>query len=121
MSRSVRALAVPEGGFRRIAVLRLSSLGDVVLTLPVVHALRAAFPADALTRRRAVMADLYGPAADLAGDAACLDSLGVPVYVLYRDEDFTDVSPWAALDADSVRFERVYDAGGRRVYRKRAS
>jgi len=37
-------IAVPEGGFRRIAVLRLSSLGDVVLTLPVVQALRDAYP-----------------------------------------------------------------------------
>ncbi|MBI5711743.1 MAG: glycosyltransferase family 9 protein [Candidatus Eisenbacteria bacterium] len=34
----------PAGGFRRIAVLRLSSLGDVVLALPVVHALRRAWP-----------------------------------------------------------------------------
>ena len=41
-------IAVPEGGFRRIAVLRLSSLGDVVLTLPVVHALRAAYPGAAI-------------------------------------------------------------------------
>lgn len=40
-----RRIPIPAGGFRRIAVLRLSSLGDVVLTLPVVHALRAAFPA----------------------------------------------------------------------------
>jgi len=39
-----RALQVPESGFREIAILRLSSLGDVVLTLPAVHALRAAFP-----------------------------------------------------------------------------
>lgn len=38
-------IAVPAGGFRDIAILRLSSLGDVVLTLPVVHALRAAYPA----------------------------------------------------------------------------
>ena len=37
-------VAVPDGGFRNIAVLRLSSLGDVVLTLPVVHALHAAWP-----------------------------------------------------------------------------
>lgn len=44
MGRSRRRVAVPEGGFREIAVLRLSSLGDVVLTLPVVVALRAAFP-----------------------------------------------------------------------------
>ena len=36
---------VPPGGFRRIAVLRLSSLGDVILTLPAVRALGAAFPA----------------------------------------------------------------------------
>ncbi len=35
---------IPEGGFHRISVLRLSSLGDVVLTLPVVEALRAAYP-----------------------------------------------------------------------------
>ena len=38
------SIAIPEGGFRRIAVLRLSSLGDVILALPAVHALRAAFP-----------------------------------------------------------------------------
>ncbi len=42
MSR--RRVAIPVGGFRRIAVIRLSSLGDVVLTLPVVRALRAAWP-----------------------------------------------------------------------------
>lgn len=36
---------MPAGGFRNIAVLRLSSLGDVVLALPAVHALKAAHPA----------------------------------------------------------------------------
>lgn len=35
---------VPDGGFRRVAVIRLSSLGDVILTLPVVDALHAAHP-----------------------------------------------------------------------------
>ena len=35
----------PATGFRRIAVLRLSSLGDVILALPAVRALRAAHPA----------------------------------------------------------------------------
>ncbi len=35
---------MPAGGYREIAILRLSSLGDVVLTLPIVHALRSAFP-----------------------------------------------------------------------------
>ncbi len=40
----MRRIAVPPGGFQRIAVLRLSSLGDVILALPTVHALRAAYP-----------------------------------------------------------------------------
>jgi heptosyltransferase-2 len=44
MAPAARLIA-PVGAFRRIAVLRLSSLGDVVLTLPVVHALARAFPA----------------------------------------------------------------------------
>jgi heptosyltransferase-2 len=39
-----RSVAVPSGGFRQIAVLRLSSLGDVILTLPIVDALHAAWP-----------------------------------------------------------------------------
>ncbi|HEY2955387.1 MAG TPA: glycosyltransferase family 9 protein, partial [Candidatus Eisenbacteria bacterium] len=44
MSRRVRPVTVPPGGFRRIAVLRLSSLGDVILTLPVVRALHRSCP-----------------------------------------------------------------------------
>jgi heptosyltransferase-2 len=36
--------AVPADGFRSIAVLRLSSLGDVILTLSVVRALARAYP-----------------------------------------------------------------------------
>lgn len=44
-----RRIDVPAEGFRSIAILRLSSLGDVVLTLPVVHALARAFPAARLT------------------------------------------------------------------------
>ena len=40
----VKRVLVPAGGFRRIAILRLSSLGDVVLALPVTHALAQAFP-----------------------------------------------------------------------------
>jgi hypothetical protein len=81
---------------------------------------RAAFPRAALLRRRAVEADLYGPAADLAGDAACLDSLGAPAYVLYRAADFAGAEPWHALEADSARFERVYAAGDYRVYRRKS-
>lgn len=45
MAPEVSRVELPAGGFRRITVLRLSSIGDIVLTLPVVHALRAAFPA----------------------------------------------------------------------------
>jgi hypothetical protein len=81
---------------------------------------RAAFPRAALLRRRAVEADLYGPAADLAGDAACLDSLGAPSYVLYRAGDFAGAEPWRALDADSARFERVYAVADYRVYRRKS-
>lgn len=44
----MRRLDVPTGGFRRIAVIRLSSLGDVVLTLPTVQALKRAFPGAAI-------------------------------------------------------------------------
>ena len=40
----MRRVKVPPAGFRRIAVLRLSSLGDVVLALPVTHELARAFP-----------------------------------------------------------------------------
>ena len=44
-----RLVPVPPGGFRRVAVLRLSSLGDVILALPVVAALRGAWPEAHLT------------------------------------------------------------------------
>ena len=40
----VKPLRVPPRGFHRIAVLRLSSLGDVILALPVTHELARAFP-----------------------------------------------------------------------------
>src|SRR5262249_43717425 len=80
----------------------------------------AGFPGDEMAHRRAVLADLYGEVRDLAADAACLDSLGTPVYVLYRAGDFPGRLPWTALDADSSRFERVYaDSLGHRVYRLR--
>ncbi|MEO7866955.1 MAG: glycosyltransferase family 9 protein [Candidatus Eisenbacteria bacterium] len=44
MASEFGRLSPPAGGYRRIAVLRLSSIGDVVLTLPVVQALHGAFP-----------------------------------------------------------------------------
>jgi hypothetical protein len=81
---------------------------------------KAAFPAGEMAHRRAVLDDLYGSAAALAADAACLDSLGAPAYVLYRAADLEGRTPWTALDADSTGFERAYaDTQGHRVYRRR--
>ena len=65
------------------------------------------------------MADLYGPATDLAGDIGVVDALKAPVYVLYRPQDFPSRAPWAKLEADSSDFERVYLENGYRVYRGR--
>lgn len=48
-SAAAHARTEGAGTFRHIAVLRLSSLGDVVLTLPVVHALSARYPEARLT------------------------------------------------------------------------
>ena len=47
--RAPRRIQAPPGGFTAIAVIRLSSLGDVILTLPVVHALARAYPGARLT------------------------------------------------------------------------
>jgi hypothetical protein len=49
VARRTKPVAIPAGGFRAIAVLRLSSLGDIVLTLPVVHALARAYPEARIT------------------------------------------------------------------------
>ena len=68
---------------------------------------------DELVERHAVLADLYGPGADLDRDAASLRKLGVPAYVLYR--------PGAQAPA-AVRpdlFEPAYDGDGYVVYRVR--
>jgi hypothetical protein len=81
---------------------------------------RSAFPAVELARRREVMADLYGPVAELPRDAEALDAVGAPVYVLYRTSDFPDAAPWAALEADSARFVRAYATPTHRVYRRRS-
>jgi heptosyltransferase-2 len=47
--REPRRIEPPPGGYSAIAVIRLSSLGDVILALPVVHALARAFPSARLT------------------------------------------------------------------------
>jgi hypothetical protein len=79
-----------------------------------------AFPLQELLRRRAVMADVYGPCGDLARDAGALDSLRRPIYLLYR--------PWAGeperaafrgLERSPGLFTQVLARGGYRVYRLR--
>lgn len=81
---------------------------------------KSAFPVSALRQRREVCADLYGPVAHLADDARVLAGVGAPLYVLYRAADFPDgARPWAALAADTARFEPAYVSPGFRVYRLR--
>ena len=72
----------------------------------------AGFPRDQVIERRAVVADLYGPGADLDRDAASLRGLGAPAYVLYR--------PGAASRPAALRpdlFTPAYDHEGHVVYR----
>lgn len=81
----------------------------------------AAFPLDQVLERRRVAADLYGPAPDLDADAPALGRFGRPVLVVFRPEDDAGTAgAWAALRADSGRFEAVYDSAGYRVMRLRA-
>src|SRR5438477_13066241 len=69
---------------------------------------RAGFPLREVITRRAVMADLYGPARDLDGDVAALARLGRPAAVLYRSQDAAaGKRPDAALAARPDRFERL--------------
>jgi len=78
----------------------------------------AAFPVSQMTERRAVEADLYGPAADLDHDIAVLARLDRPTFVLYRATDFAPhAQPWWALERRRDRFQIAYDAHGFRVYR----
>lgn len=77
---------------------------------------RAGFPAAEAQLRHAVMADLYGPAADLAGDAAQLSRLGRPVYLVYREADFPRPADARVLDRAPELFQPVHDAEGFVVY-----
>lgn len=88
---------------------------------------RAAFPVADFERRRAVTADLFGPVADWAGDAAALADVVAraravhrvgTVHLLYRADDFAPGdAPWERLEAAAGdRATKRYDAGGFRVY-----
>jgi hypothetical protein len=77
----------------------------------------AAFPADQLRERRAAVDDIYGPAVALGDDAALLDRLERPTYVVYRTAEFPNGErPWTALEMRPDLFERAYAAGGLLVY-----
>jgi len=78
---------------------------------------RAAFPLHEVIARRAVMADLYGPAASLDADADALVRLGRPGAVLYRAADARPgEQPGRALATRPDRFERTYDRDGFVLY-----
>jgi hypothetical protein len=77
---------------------------------------KAGFPAAEARERHAVMADLYGPAADLAEDAAKLGRLGRPVFIVYRLADYSRSGDARILDRAPALFRPVRDAGGFVVY-----
>ncbi len=78
---------------------------------------RAAYPLDQVLERRAVMADLYGPADSLERDVALLARLHRPAYVLVRESDFAAPgSSRPRLGAHPDRFEGVYSRDGFVVY-----
>ena len=78
---------------------------------------RAAFPLQQVIERRAVMADLFGPARDLPGDAEALARLGRPAAIVYRSQDVAaGARPGAALEARPDLFLRIYDRDGFVLY-----
>ena len=82
----------------------------------------AAFPLTETLRRRAVMADLYGPADSLEHDATLLTSLERPAYVVVRGGDADSIGAAAVhLDARTGLFARVYDRDGFIVYHVRST
>ncbi len=78
---------------------------------------KAAFPLKEVLERRAVMADLYGPASELNRDAAALARLGRPVFVLIRPSDEVAGSKAGmALAARPDLFRPLYDRDGFVLY-----
>lgn len=85
---------------------------------------RAGFPIAQVTERRKVMNDLYAvypdldlrSPSDLARDSTALRRVGAPVYVLYREEDFSGAQPWRYLEYKRETFVPVYSRDGYRVF-----
>lgn len=78
---------------------------------------KAAFPLKEVLERRAVMADLYGPARELDRDAAALARVGRPIFVLIRPGDgIADPKAGRALAARPDLFRPVYDRDGFVLY-----
>ncbi|HTM58568.1 MAG TPA: hypothetical protein VL123_09160, partial [Candidatus Udaeobacter sp.] len=78
---------------------------------------RAAFPLAQVLSRRAVMADLYGPAVNLDRDVSALALLGRPAAVLYRAADASPgTRPGAALASRPDLFRTLYDRDGFVLY-----
>ena len=88
---------------------------------------RAAFPVHDFERRREVTADLFGPVADFAADAAALADVVAraravhrvgAVYLLYRVEDYAPGdAPWERLEAAAGgAATKRYDRDGFRAY-----
>jgi hypothetical protein len=76
----------------------------------------AAFPADGIRERTAVMNDLYGPIDSLERDLRGLRALDRPVYVVYRASDSAGLDPAERLGARATPLARVYDRDGFVVY-----
>jgi hypothetical protein len=78
---------------------------------------KAAFPLEQVIERRAVMADLYGPARQLDADADALTRLGRPACVIVRLEDVPEgANARAALAARPDRFVPIYERDGFVLY-----
>jgi hypothetical protein len=79
-----------------------------------------AFPLQELRRRRAVVADVYGPCGNLARDAETLGSLRRPIYLLYRPcVGVPDRAAFRGLERRPDLFTPVLAQDGYRVYRLR--
>ncbi len=78
----------------------------------------AGFPLPQVIERRAAMDDLYGPGADLGGDARALGVLQAPAFIVFRPEDEAAgrPAPWHGLERHPAWFDLAYERDGFRVY-----